>query len=368
MIEIESLAILSGPLVAVDPGGDGRRGQARVSILVFSGVTVKFAVDFSQVGVGDVSVDFGGGDVAVSEQFLDGANVRPGTQKIRGERMTEGVGVDILGNSRFGGRSRNNPLHGAGREAQIFFFRMSPSSATVANKQGRIGIVSFGQVLGQSRGGPFGEKNRSSFAAFAQDTEGSFSEIGAVSVQGNQLGDTQAGGKKSLDYGPIAQSDDTVPGESSEQSADFFRSEEINFARRTGTDGNFFRRKGRNVFARQVAQESAQGDKMIILGGFAQIFSVNVGQAVQIKSPTTHQFGGYFFGSVYFRPEKKAQEVSFVVLNRGQRSFSKKFQIFQVTPQVFSQRGGEKAFFFLLERIVGHTFCARECFWQTLSN
>ena len=47
----------------------------------------------------DVSVDLGGGDVGVTEKFLDGADIVARFKKVSGKGMPEGVAADGLGNA-----------------------------------------------------------------------------------------------------------------------------------------------------------------------------------------------------------------------------------------------------------------------------
>jgi hypothetical protein len=49
---------------------------------------------------GDVGVDFGGFDIGVAKQFLDGADVFSGFEQVGGEGVAEGVGSDPFGDIR----------------------------------------------------------------------------------------------------------------------------------------------------------------------------------------------------------------------------------------------------------------------------
>ncbi len=49
---------------------------------------MEFFVDFAKVGVGDVSVDLGGGDVGVAEHGLDAAEVGAVHEEVGGERVS----------------------------------------------------------------------------------------------------------------------------------------------------------------------------------------------------------------------------------------------------------------------------------------
>ena len=58
-----------------------------------------FVVDFFEVGVGDVSVDLGSTDVAVTEEGLDRAEVGAIHEKIGSKRVAEGMWSDMFGNA-----------------------------------------------------------------------------------------------------------------------------------------------------------------------------------------------------------------------------------------------------------------------------
>jgi hypothetical protein len=57
---------------------------------------VEGALDAEGASVEDVGVDHGGGDVAVAEELLDGADVVAGFQQVGGEGMAEGVAADAF--------------------------------------------------------------------------------------------------------------------------------------------------------------------------------------------------------------------------------------------------------------------------------
>ncbi len=60
-------------------------------------------MDFFQVGVGDVGVDLGGGDVGMAEHGLDGADVGAVHEEVGGKAVAEGVGGDVFGDAGFFG-------------------------------------------------------------------------------------------------------------------------------------------------------------------------------------------------------------------------------------------------------------------------
>lgn len=56
---------------------------------------MELAVDLMEFFGGDVSVDFGGADIGVAEEFLDDAEVGAIFQKVGGEAVAEHVWSDV---------------------------------------------------------------------------------------------------------------------------------------------------------------------------------------------------------------------------------------------------------------------------------
>ena len=68
-----------------------------------------------------MGVDHGGGDVAVAEELLDGADVVAAFEEVGGEGVAEGVAGDSFGEVRFGGRSFDGALEDAFVEVVAVF-------------------------------------------------------------------------------------------------------------------------------------------------------------------------------------------------------------------------------------------------------
>ncbi len=62
-------------------------------------VALKFVVYFLEMRVGHVSVDLGGGDIAVPQHRLDRAQVGAIHQQVGSERVAQSVGSDMLGDA-----------------------------------------------------------------------------------------------------------------------------------------------------------------------------------------------------------------------------------------------------------------------------
>ena len=51
------------------------------------------------MSVGDVGVNLGGGNVGMAKHGLDGTNVGAIHEKVGGERMAQGMGADVFGDT-----------------------------------------------------------------------------------------------------------------------------------------------------------------------------------------------------------------------------------------------------------------------------
>ena len=65
-----------------------------------SGAGVELLVNLSQALVIHMSVNLGGCDVGMTEEFLDDAEIRPVLEEVRGEGVAKEVRIDVLLNAR----------------------------------------------------------------------------------------------------------------------------------------------------------------------------------------------------------------------------------------------------------------------------
>lgn len=84
---------------------------------------MKFFVHFFEVAVGDVGVNLGGGDGAVAEHLLDGADVGAGAEKFGGERMAQFVRGYRFDDTRKSAVTAHDFLHAYGGQSFTFAFR-----------------------------------------------------------------------------------------------------------------------------------------------------------------------------------------------------------------------------------------------------
>ena len=79
---------------------------------------MKSLVNFFQVFVGDVGIDLSGGDGSVTQHGLHAADIRSVYQKIGGEAVAQGMGVNLFDNAGFGSVVLDEPLDTARGEAE----------------------------------------------------------------------------------------------------------------------------------------------------------------------------------------------------------------------------------------------------------
>lgn len=77
-------------------------------------------MNLTEVGVSDVSIDLGSGDVGVAEHSLDRAKVGAVHEEVGGERMSQSMWRDVLGDAGGFGIVVNNALNRtSGETAEI---------------------------------------------------------------------------------------------------------------------------------------------------------------------------------------------------------------------------------------------------------
>lgn len=81
---------------------------------------MKFFVNFAQFFVGKMGVDLGGGNGAVTEHFLDGADVGAVNEEFGGVAVAQGMRRDLFSNSGFESGFADYGLDTDGGEAMFF--------------------------------------------------------------------------------------------------------------------------------------------------------------------------------------------------------------------------------------------------------
>lgn len=157
--------------------------------------------DFGEVGAVDVGVDLGGGDVGVSEEFLDDAEVGAAGEEVGGEGVAEGVGVDVAEAGAFGGTFDDLPDDDAGDgqagagEEETGVVRLS------ANEDGaEIFDVGF-----EGAGGGGADGDDAFLVAFAHDFDATDVEVEPIEVHVGDFAGAQAGGVHEFEHGDVTE-------------------------------------------------------------------------------------------------------------------------------------------------------------------
>ena len=175
---------------------------------------MEFFVDFAEVGVGDVGVDLGGGDVGVAEHGLDGAEVGAVHEKVGGEGVSEGVWGDVFGDAGCFGVVVDDALDAAGGEAaEVARGVDGVEIMRVVEKEGGQGIGTDGEIIFSSAGGGFADEDGAVFFAFATDDEFAAVEVNAVAIKIDEFGDAKAAGEEKFDDGAVAEAGFGVVGD-----------------------------------------------------------------------------------------------------------------------------------------------------------
>lgn len=154
---------------------------------------VEFLVNFFEVGVGDVGIDLGSGDVGVAEHGLDGAEIGAIHKEVGGKTMAESVRGDMLGDAGKLGISLDDALDGAGSETPIIAGGVDGLEIfTVIKEEGSEGIGAGVEIVTDAFGGGFGDEDRTVLVAFATDNKFATLEINRITIELDEFGDAEA--------------------------------------------------------------------------------------------------------------------------------------------------------------------------------
>ncbi len=162
---------------------------------------MEFVDDAAEAGAFEVGIDLGGGDVGVTEQGLDGAEIRAAFEQVSGEGVAEHVGVE--GAVVTGGELQTAQGFPIGTRIE--------TGAASANKQegrrfaGEEGGAGFGEVAVQ-RGGGLGADGDDALAiAFTEDGEAQGEGLVISEADADEFTDAKAGAVGELKHGPVAE-------------------------------------------------------------------------------------------------------------------------------------------------------------------
>jgi len=167
-----------------------------------SGAGMELFVDFVETLLVDVGVDLGGGDVGVSEEFLDDAEVGTAFEEVGGEGVAEEVGVNVLFDAGVGGALFDDLADAVGAEGAAadgekdlgggFFFRAEEVGALVV------------EVVADGFEGPAADGDDAGLVAFAGDADESVVEVEGFEADFADFGEAEAGGVEEFEDGEVA--------------------------------------------------------------------------------------------------------------------------------------------------------------------
>ncbi len=137
----------------------------------------------------------------MSQELLDGPQVRAARQQVRGEAMPQAMRRNLDGKPGFLDVLLHRPLHTSGREPALlagFVIRIR-RLPRVADEHGFPIILPALEVPAQPVGSRIGEKHDARTPAFADDAELPPLQIDLVAVKGDQLRHAKAGGKQKFE-------------------------------------------------------------------------------------------------------------------------------------------------------------------------
>lgn len=246
----------------------------------------------AEVGVGDVGIDLGGGDVGVAEHGLDGAKVGAVHEEIGGEAVAEGVGGDVFRDASFAGVFLDDALDGARSEAAKITGGVEFALVfAVVEKEGGEGVGAGVEVILDAFGGGFGDENGAVFLAFATDDKFATFEVDTITVKFSELGDAKAAGEEKLDDGAVAEAGFVAGIDGVEEIFYFVVVEEGDlFADDVGEfDEGWVERF--DVALGKVFEKAAEGDEVVRLGDNFEIFAFFVGFAVELEAEFAEELG-----------------------------------------------------------------------------
>lgn len=148
------------------------------------------------------------------------------------------------------------------------------------------------EVVADAFGGGGGDENRTVLVALTADDKFAAVEIDRITVELDQLGNTQATREKQLDDGAVAETGFVIGRDGIEQVLDFIVMQKGHlFAYDVG---EFYQGmiKGFDVAFGKVFEEAAERHKVISLSNSLEVFAVTVLFAVEGEAEFAHEVGG----------------------------------------------------------------------------
>ena len=150
----------------------------------------------------------------MTEHSLDAAEVGAVHEEVGSERVTEGVGRDVLGDAGGFGVVVDDALDGAGGESSKITRSVNFVEMTrVVEEEGGEGIVTDGEIVLGGVGGGFADENWAVFFTLTADDELATVEIDGIAIEVNELGDAETTGEEEFDDGAVTETGFGVVGD-----------------------------------------------------------------------------------------------------------------------------------------------------------
>ena len=155
----------------------------------------------SEVALVDVHIDFGCADIFVSEHGLDGSQVGPSLQELRGKTVAEGVWADVLLDSRLLGILFN--IYEERYPAEVFASPKRDEDVVVLARL-YCDALSDDEPLPQLLDGVLADGNQPFLPSLAMNSDVSLFEIEFAQLQIHQLADSEATTEQDFYDGEVA--------------------------------------------------------------------------------------------------------------------------------------------------------------------
>ena len=144
---------------------------------------MEFFVYFSEMRVGNVSVNLGCRDVGVTEKSLNGAEIGAVHKEVSRERMAKGVRGNVFCNAGGEGVFFYDALNGASSEAsEISGVIDGVKISRVVEKESGERVAPDGKIFTDAVGGSFRDKDWTVFLALSTDEKFATIEVDRIAV------------------------------------------------------------------------------------------------------------------------------------------------------------------------------------------
>ena len=212
-----------------------------------------------------VGVHLGGGQADVTEQFLDGAQIRAHLEQVGGERVAQAVRGDTHADAGAQAVALHEPLHRPRAQARAPAVEEQGLTLglTAAGGAGKEERIPLGQVLAQGLAGGPAKRNEPFLVALAADPHHLLGPVEVREVGGHQFRHTHAGRVEQLQHRPVPPPVPVHGGGRLDQGEHLVHGEKgRDVPAAPGSDHPGQRVGGKNSAAAQKTEEGAQGREL----------------------------------------------------------------------------------------------------------